>query len=217
VTGLLVLVAVLAIVLGGSSKGPSGGAVSTSGPPAGGGFDGAAFPLGVRAPDFVLRDQRGRKVELSKFRGEVVALAFISTDCRSCTLVAQQIRGALDELAEAVAGAEAHTNGLGDALPALQVLFVSTDPRDDTPARIRRFLADTSLTRRAVYLTGDEMQLRRVWRAYRVTPLSTNRAASEAATTVLLIGSNGGERVGFGLEQITPEGLSHDIHLLQAG
>jgi hypothetical protein len=31
-----------------------------------------------------------------------------------------------------------------------------------------------------------------------------------------LIDRNGFERVGFGLEQITPEGLAHDIRLLEA-
>jgi len=33
---------------------------------------------------------------------------------------------------------------------------------------------------------------------------------------VLLIDRKGTERVGFGLEQITPESLAHDIRLLAA-
>jgi protein SCO1 len=164
-------------------------------------FDGAALPPGVRAHDFTLSDQYGRSVSLSAYRGRVAALAFLSTDCRSCVLVAQQVRGALDELGTA----------------PISTAFVSTDPTADTPAKVNRFLSETSLTGRVQFLTGTRARLRPVWRAYRIAPASAGRSASEAATTVLLIDRNGIERVGFGLEQITPEGLAHDIRLLRAG
>ncbi len=175
------------------------------------GFDGAAYPLGLRAPDFTLRDTLGRRVSLSAFRGQMVVLAFLSTDCRACVLAAQQVRGALDELADAP------TYGRGTAVPAMQVLFVSTDPRADTNANVKRFLAATGLTDRVSYLSGSPAQLRPVWRAYRVPPPSAGKPALEAATTVLLIGRAGNERVAFGIEQLTPEGLSHDMRLLRDG
>jgi protein SCO1 len=174
-------------------------------------FDGAAYPLGVKAPDFTLEDQRGQRVSLSAFREQVVVLTFVSTKCRACVLVAQQIRGALDELANAP------TYGRGTVVPAMQTLLVSTDPRTDTRERVGRFLAETSLTDRVSYLTGTETQLLPVWRAYRVTPRGAGKQASEAATTVLLIGRTGAERDAFGLEQLTPEGLAHDIRLLRDG
>jgi cytochrome oxidase Cu insertion factor (SCO1/SenC/PrrC family) len=165
----------------------------------------------VRAPGFTLENQLARRVSLSAFRGRVVVLAFLSTDCRACVLAAQQVRGALDELAGAP------TYGRGTAVGAMQVLFVSTDPRVDTSANVKRLLAETSLTGRVEYLTGTPKELGPVWRAYRIPPPSTGRAASEAATTVLLIGRSGDERVVFGLEQLTPESLSHDIRLLRDG
>jgi cytochrome oxidase Cu insertion factor (SCO1/SenC/PrrC family) len=198
--------AALALATAGCGNGHSASTSTSTGL-----FNGAAFPLGVYAPGFTLEDQLGRHVSLSALRGEVIVLAFVSTDCRACVLAAQQVRGALNELAEAP------TYGRGTAVPAMRVLFVSTDPRTDTRVRVRRFLAETSLAGRASYLTGTEKQLRAVWRAYRVTPLSTGRKASEAATTVLLIGRSGTERVAFGLEQLTPESLSHDIRLLRDG
>jgi len=144
-------------------------------------------------------------VSLSAYRGEVVALAFLSSDCRACLLSAQQIRGALDEL-------ESHP----PAAPDVHAIFVSTDPSNDTEASVKRFLDKTSLSGRVEYLSGTSAQLRPVWHAYRVAPASAGRSASEAATTVLLIGRDGTERVGFGLEQLTPESLTHDIRLLQA-
>lgn len=141
----------------------------------------------------------------------MVVLAFLSTACRACILAAQQVRGALDELANAP------TYGRGTAVPAMQVLFVSTDPHVDTSANVKRFLADTALAGRVSYLTGSPARLEPVWRAYRIPPPSVGKAASEAATTVLLIGRAGNERVAFGLEQLTPEGLSHDMRLLRDG
>jgi cytochrome oxidase Cu insertion factor (SCO1/SenC/PrrC family) len=174
-------------------------------------FDGAVYPVGVKAPGFTLENQFGRRVSLSGFQGQVVVLSFVSTDCRACALVAQQVRGALDELANAP------TYETGTAVPAMQVLFVSTDPHADTGANVRRFLAETSLSGRVLYLAGSQARLRSIWRAYRVPPPSAGKSASEAATTVLLIGRTGYERVAFGLEQLTPESLSHDIRLLRYG
>jgi len=156
-------------------------------------FAGAVYPPGIVAPDFKLKDEQGHTVSLSDYRGKVVALTFISSDCRTCALVAQQIRGALDELGSP---------------PHVSTIFVSTNPQVDTPTRVARFLDTTSLTGRAVYLTGSRRNLERIWRAYHVR-------TTEDGTTVLLIDRTGVERVAFGIEQITPEGLAHDIRLLR--
>jgi cytochrome oxidase Cu insertion factor (SCO1/SenC/PrrC family) len=155
----------------------------------------------MSAHDFALPDQQGRVVSLGSYRGQVVALAFVSSTCRACALVAQQVRGALDELG---------------AITGVRTVLVSIDPGADTRARVRRFLEQTSLAGRVEYLTGTEARLRKVWHAYRVRPLSAGRASSEAAVTVLLIDRNGLERVAFGVEQITPEALAHDIRLLES-
>jgi cytochrome oxidase Cu insertion factor (SCO1/SenC/PrrC family) len=170
-------------------------------------FGGAAYPPGVRAPDFALPDLSGRIVSLSAQRGHVVALVFMPGDCRTCLLVAQQMRGALDEL-------ESHRPRSAN----VRTIFVSTAPRRDMPARARAFLARTELLGRVSYLLAAEARLRRVWRAYHVTPPNAaGQTAAEDAITVLLIDKEGLERVGFGIEQITPEALSHDIRLLEAG
>jgi protein SCO1 len=199
VSAALAIALVIAIVLGGPSGDSSDHSATQNG-----GFAGAALPPGVRAHDFTLSDQYGRSVSSSAYRGQVVALAFLSSGCRTCMLVAQQVRGALDEL-------ESHP----PAAPGVRTIFVSTDPQADTPANVRRFLSETSLAGRAEYLTGTRSQLRPVWRAYGIRPVSAGRSASEAAITVLLIDRAGAERAGFGLEQITPEGLAHDIRLLR--
>jgi cytochrome oxidase Cu insertion factor (SCO1/SenC/PrrC family) len=214
--GLAVATALALAAVGCGGGGPAGTGTTRDG------FEGAAFPPGVPAPDFTLHDQAGQSVSLSTYKGRmVVVIAFLSTRCRACMLMAQQVRGALDELASTP------TYGRGTAQPAMLVLFVSTSPRTDTKASVRRFLAETSLSSRVLFLTGSQAQLRAVWRAYRIPPpivdrrdrrsASAGKSASEAAITVLLIGPSGNERVGFGLEQVTPESLAHDIRLLRDG
>jgi protein SCO1/2 len=165
------------------------------------GFDGAALPTGIVAPGFALSDQQGRRVALSEYRGRVVILTFLSaTPTGASSLIAQQIRGALDDV--------------GRPVPAVAI---SADPAADTPARVRSFLARASLSGRMEYLTGTPAQLRALWRAYRVTPMRAGRAAFDRAASVLLIDPRGRERVVFGIEQLTPEGLAHDVQRLQAG
>jgi len=200
VGGLLVLAALAFAIVAGSSPGPS----STTPPARAGGagaFDGAPLPAGLQAPSFTLTDQSGRRVSLGSLRGREVLIAFPYTGCRnSCIVIAQQIRGALDELAHPPA-----------------VLLISADPVADTPARVRAFLQRVSLTGRASYLTGTAAELRPVWRSYHVKPAAAGAAQYANYATVLLLDGHGAERVLYGPEQLTPEALAHDIRKLEAG
>jgi protein SCO1 len=166
-------------------------------------FEGAALPAGVAAPEFTLTDQHGRRVSLSDYRGRVVVIAFLYSTCGApCQLIAQQVRGALDELGER-----------DGKTPA--VLIVSADPIADTPQSVQRFLAETSLNGRVEYLTGSEAALRNVWSAYRVAPATAGEAAFARSASVLLVDAQGHERVLFQTEQLTPEALAHDVGRLQ--
>jgi protein SCO1 len=205
VVGVLALAAVAVVALliargnGGSREAGEGttAAVSTDSAT---GFAGAELPQPATAYGFELSDQSGRAVSLGALHGKVVVLAFLSSSCgRTCVLVAQQIRGALDELAAPVSA-----------------LLVSVDPAADTAAHRRAFLGAVSLLGRASFLSGSRGELAAVWRAYHVQPLSAGVAAFEGSLQVLLIDRDGRERVLFGLEQLTPEALAHDIRKLQA-
>jgi protein SCO1/2 len=208
--GILAAALVLVVVLERpASHSPTAASpAGSTGAPSASGFDGAALPARARAHELTLTDllapagpAGGRLVSLSSYRGQVVVVAFLYSTCGStCIVIAQQIRGALDELSRPV-----------------PVLIVSADPSADAPARVRRFLAQVSLTGRVHYLTGSPAQLRAVWRAYGVTPASAGRAAFDNFASVFLIDPSGYERVIFGVEQLTPEGLAHDIRKLQAG
>lgn len=200
VISALLAIALLVVLVLGASKGGH----STAGQA--GGFDGAAIPGDVKAPNFTLSAQDGKAVSLGSYRGRVAVLVFLAAGapsgldatCRTCVLVAQQVRGALDEL-----------RSKSDT----RAIFVSGElPAGESASRL---LAQTSLSTRAEYLTGDGVGVGRVWRAYRIALPATNDSKAEAATTVVLIDKRGFERVAFGIEQITPESLSHDIGLLE--
>jgi len=198
-TILLVSALAIAVALGG----PSNGSSKPSSPPQEGstsGFDGALVPAGVRPLDFTLSDQHGRRVSLRRYRGQVTILTFLYSTCRdTCPLIAQQIRGALDDI--------------GRTLPTLAV---SVDPQADTRANVRGFLARASLTGRMEYLTGTRAQLKPIWRSYGILPESAGDAASDHSAYVLLIDRGGRERVSFPVEGLTPDNLAHDLRKLEA-
>jgi protein SCO1/2 len=98
----------------------------------------------------------------------------------------------------------------------VRTILVSTAPTVDAQ-RLKNFLAKNALLGRVAYLTASETRLRAVWDRYHAVKPGGSQTAAEDAITVLLIDRRGNERIGFGIEQITPEGLSHDIRLLEAG
>jgi protein SCO1 len=192
---------VLALTVAGCSSQASRSSSTRVSSASASGFDGAALPgSGVAVAGFALRDQQGARVSLASMHGSVVVLAFVFTTCGApCTVIAEQIRGALDELRERV-----------------PVLLVSAEPAVDTRARIAAFLARTSLSGRARYLTGTLAQLRPVWRSLHVVPASAGSRRFSEYASVFVLDRNGRERVIFQLEQLTPEALAHDISKLLA-
>jgi len=160
-------------------------------------FAGALRPPGIPPQDFALRDQDGERVTLADHRGEVVVLTFLYSTCEdTCPLTAQQIRGAMDQV--------------GHDVPALAV---SVDPENDTARRAQQFLLAQKLTRRMRFLLGSREELAPIWKAYGIQPQGEG---FEHSAYVLLIDRQGRQRIGFPIQQLTPEGLAHDIRMLEA-
>lgn len=189
----------IALLLAGGGGGDEDAATSTTADgviAAGTGWAGALRPPDIPTPDFTLRDQDGEAVRLSDSQGEVTVLTFLYSTCEdTCPIAAQQIRGALDQL--------------GHDVPALAV---SVDPPNDTPLHARRFLLEQRLTGRMDFLLGDRAELEPVWKAYGVQPQGEG---FEHTAHVVLIDREGNQRVGFPVDQLTPEGLAHDIRKLE--
>ena len=98
----IVLAVVLVAVLWRSSEHGSSASGSLAVPATGPAseFEGAALPANITAPAVhAARPARPARVT-REYRGHVVVLTFLYPTCgATCVLIAQQIRGALDELA----------------------------------------------------------------------------------------------------------------------
>jgi protein SCO1 len=160
-------------------------------------FDGALLPEGVRAPNFALRDQDGRRVTMKQYRGKVVVVTFLYSHCKTeCPVQAQQIKGALDDL--------------GRDVP---VLSISVDPPGDKPASVKHFNSEQGVTGRLRWVLGSEGQLQRLWKGFAIIPQSPDQ---EHMARIVLVDRKGLQRVGFPASQTTPERLAHDIRALSA-
>jgi protein SCO1/2 len=193
--GLGCLVGVLAVVVLAGGPGPTTDLQLVEG------FAGAQRPPQIPPDDFALRDQDGHRVRLSDYAGRVVILAFLYSTCQdTCPLIAQQIRGALDQL--------------GRPVPALAI---SVDPSADTPLNARRFLVKQSVAGRLRFLLGSRAELAPVWRGYFVKPQTPGSSSrSDHTVDVVLVDKAGRQRIGFPSDQLTPEALAHDIRRLVA-
>lgn len=162
-------------------------------------FDGPSMPANLKAGGFDLRDVDGRRVSLAAQRGRVVVLTFIHSLCHdACPFMVEQIKGALNTLPG---------NGAGVA-----AIGISADPAEDTVRHRRRFLAQHQMTGRLAFLNGPMATMLRIWRAYHIQQVTPK---IDHSTFVLLIDKRGYERVGFAADELTPEGLAHDIRVLQ--
>lgn len=105
------------------------------------------------AADFRLIDQDGRPATLATYRGRPLLLFFGFTKC------ADYCPATLDRLARAV-------RELGGKAGGAQVLLVTVDPANDTPAALKQYLA--RFDGRVTGLTGDTAALGAAWRGYSV-------------------------------------------------
>ena len=160
------------------------------------GFAGALRPPQIPPKDFTLHDQDGKPASLRSYRGRPVILTFMYSTCQNtCPIMADQIRGAMDQL--------------GYDVPALAV---SVDPKNDTPLNAKRFLLKHALVGRMRFLLGTRAQLRPIWKAYGIQPQGKK---FDHSAYVLLVDKRGKQRVGFPESELTPEGLAHDVKVLQ--
>jgi protein SCO1 len=196
-TAVVALVVVILAARGISDAGSSN--VTTTGSAQGpvSAFEGAALPAGVRAPDFALRDQRGRRVTMKEYRGRPVVVTFLYSHCHdTCPIQAQQIKGALDQL--------------GHDVPALAI---SVDPARDTPKSVDRFDSEQGVGNRLRWVLGRESQLRPLWEGYHTT---SQLPSQEHLARLVLVDKRGFQRIGYPSQQVTPERLAHDIGLLES-
>lgn len=103
---------------------------------------------------FTLTDENGNTVHASHYRGKVKLMYFGYTHCPDiCPLTLATVGRALKQL--------------GSQADAVRVLFVSVDPKRDSPAVLKSYT--DSFGPRFVGLTGTPTQLKALTKRYRVS------------------------------------------------
>ncbi|MGZ4173127.1 MAG: SCO family protein [Solirubrobacteraceae bacterium] len=153
------------------------------------------------APALTLRDYTGRPVSLASLRHHAVFVTFVYTHCPDvCPLI--------------VASLAAAQRQLGARARSVHVLAVTVDPRRDTPAAIRGFLAARDAVGRMDYLLGSRAALLRVWRAWDVAVTTDGRRVTSGHSALVYGVSGGGKLAVVYPSNVTPAQIAHDAPLL---
>jgi protein SCO1 len=163
-------------------------------------YRGSEPPAGISLKPFALRSFRGGSVTSAQLRGKVVALTFLESKCQeACPIIAVQVARAIDLLTPA-------------ERRRVRAIAISTQPFDDTPASIRRFLSKQRALGRLNYLVGTAAKLRPIWRRYGIlSALESGNAETHSASVHVY------DRTGVWVSSLhpgidlTPANLAHDI------
>ncbi|HTI83176.1 MAG TPA: SCO family protein, partial [Acetobacteraceae bacterium] len=131
---------------------------------------------------FTLEDGTGKQVTDSDFRGKYMLVYFGYTFCPDvCPTTLNEVAEALDHL-----GAKANN---------LQPIFITVDPKRDTPAVVKQYTA--AFSPRLIGLTGTPEQIANVAKAYRVyyaehrTGTGPNDYSMDHSSILYLMGPDG--------------------------
>jgi cytochrome oxidase Cu insertion factor (SCO1/SenC/PrrC family) len=181
------LAVVAPMALAGCGTGSAGGSRST---PAAAGQGGAAAanpdldlgsPLGGRqAPDFGLVNQFGQRMSLTQFRGKVVVLAFVDSQC---TTVCPLTTVSMLEARQLLGSAGAH----------VQLLGVNANPVATSVADVMAYSRAHGMVNQWDFLTGSPAQLKATWKAYNLA-VQIQQGLIDHTPALLVIDQRGREQ-----------------------
>jgi protein SCO1/2 len=193
-----VLAAVALAGCGSSSAAPTSG-----GSTGGSGLQGLILNPRKPAPPLALRNYTGGRVSLAGLHGKAVLVTFVYTHCPDvCPLIVSNLAAA--------------QRGLGSEAGHLRILAVTVDPRRDTPAAIRTFLAARGATGRMDYLLGSRAKLRRTWKAWDVAVQTGPNKLTDGHSAVIYGITASGRMAVVYPSNFTPQQIIHDVPLLAA-
>jgi cytochrome oxidase Cu insertion factor (SCO1/SenC/PrrC family) len=110
---------------------------------------------GMAAPEVSLVNQFGQPMALSQFRGKVVILAFVDSECTTvCPLTTVSMTQAKELL--------------GPAGDQVQLLGVDANPQATSVTDVMSYSQAHSMVNQWDFMTGSLPQLRAVWKAYHI-------------------------------------------------
>jgi len=167
-------------------------------------YRGVLYEPPLPAFDFSLVGADGNTIALHDFRGQVILLYFGYTSCPDvCPTTMAEMKQAIDRLSP-------------DNAEHVQVVFVSVDPKRDTPEKIQEY-AD-HFNPLFIGLSGSQDELSKIWNDYGIYRLEVPGESALGYTVdhtarVTVIDQDGRMRVSFGFQ--TPvEDIVHDLQLI---
>jgi protein SCO1/2 len=141
-------------------------------------------------------------VTLAAQRGRYVLVTFLYVHCTDvCPLIAQNLNAALRRL--------------GPVRNRVRVLAVSVDPRGDTRAAVRRYIAARGLLPQFRYLIGSKAQLAKVWKAWNVIAVREGADQVDHVAYTALVDPTGKQRVLYD-SKVTAAEVLHDLRKLMS-
>lgn len=154
---------------------------------------------GKPAPGFTLTNQFGQKMSLRQFRGKVVLLAFIDSECTNvCPLTSVSMLQA-QEL-------------LGAAGSKVALLAVNANPKATSVSDVMAFSRAHGMVNHWDFLTGPPAQLKSVWKKYNIA-VEIQRGLIDHTPALLEIDPQGREQKIY-LTQMAYDGLGQMAQLL---
>jgi protein SCO1/2 len=159
----------------------------------------------VKAPDFTLIDQDGKRFLSTSLRGKIVVLDFIYT---TCTDVCPPFTANFAALQRWLKPEQKST---------VFLVSITTDPEIDAPkifkAYAHRYGADFS---NWAFLTGTEAQLKEVWKGFGIRVIRKGRGLVQHDSVTTLIDRQGTRRFNHFGEKVRLEDVERDLLFLLA-
>ena len=135
---------------------------------------------GHPAPDITLVNQFGQRMSLHQFRGKVVILSFVNSECTTvCPLTTVSMVQARQML--------------GAAGSKVQLLGVDANPDATSVADVMAYSRAHGMVNQWDFLTGTPAQLKAVWRAYHIA-VQIQAGQIDHTPALLVIDPQGRER-----------------------
>jgi protein SCO1/2 len=210
--GLLALVVVVviaggfALVAEGGSNGKGSNIANTHSTSSSSEFRASGVASPARpAPPLALRNYLGQRVNIDQYRGKVVLVTFLYTNCPDvCPLITANLHVALGLMGPKEAS-------------KVQIIAVSVDPRGDTPKAVAAFLARHEMTGKMQYLIGSAHELARVWSAWGVGSERDAEQPQFINHSGLIYGIDpAGKQLTIYAASFKPTDIVHDVPLLAA-
>ena len=159
--------------------------------------------LNVKAPDFVLLDQDGKRFDSATLRGKVVAMDFIYTTCTDvCPLFTANFAQMQRIINKEHPG-------------SVFFLTITTDPEIDSPQVLKsyaqRYGADFG---NWAFLTGTEAQMKRVWNGLGIRVIKRGRGIVQHTSLTTLLDRGGIRRFNHFGEKWQTKEVVKDISTL---